>query len=1341
MWVGHLERVFITQTASVIAVLEAGLLRQPDKLRTFFPPGRTMHPSLKTVQQQLDECLLKDRPALSRQLRFIDQRLQTSKPADKALKKFEDAVARSSAVVAQRRADLPTPMFPDELPVAARRTDIADAIEQHQVVIVAGETGSGKTTQLPKICLSLGRGVRGMIGCSQPRRVAARTIAARIADELQSPLGAAVGYQVRFQDKVSDESVIKLMTDGILLAETQHDRDLLAYDTLIIDEAHERSLNIDFLLGYVKQLLPRRPDLKVIITSATIDTERFSRHFDNAPVIAVAGRTYPVEVVYRPAADEEDVEVDLTQQVVAVVDEITRDDPRGDILVFLPGEREIRDVDETLSKQSYRHTEIVPLFARLSAQQQQKVFQPGQQRRIVLATNVAETSVTVPGIRYVIDPGTARISRYSHRSKVQLLPIEPIAQSSANQRKGRCGRVAAGVCYRLYSEEDFLSRPEFTEPEILRSSLAGVILRMKSLGFGDVETFPFVDPPAQKMIRDGQNLLSELGALDAGHRLTVVGRQMAHLPVDPRLSRMLIEANQQRSLSEVLILVAALSIQDPRERPLDAQQKADTAHGAFRDAKSDFSVLLNIWTAYRQEKETLSRNQLQHWCRKHYLSAMRMREWEDLQRQLKQILGDAGRGGKGFHFNNEPAHYDAIHRALLSGLLGNIGLKSDGNEYLGARGIRFHIFPGSGQFKKKPKWVMAGELLETTRLFARNVADIEPEWVENAAGDRLKTQCAEPHWQRKTARVMAYETGTVYGLPVYSRRLVDYGQSNPVEARELFIRAALVDGDWRTKAPFFVHNQSVLQSIVELEHKSRRQDVLVDEGVLFEFYDQRIGDTAVSGAQFEKWRKKAEAENPKCLFFDRDELMRHGAVSVTEQAYPPTLLIGGVEYPLSYRFEPGHAEDGITVTVPVLALAQLRAEALEWLVPGFLAEKVELMLKALPKDVRRAIFPIGETAQRCAETIEPFTDSLARAVCQYLTDRFRVRPQPDDLKNVSLPDHLRMTVRVVDGDGKALASGRDLRVLQRRFDHTSDQPSAAFPPASLESYSRHDIVRWDFGDLPEQQEVTVGNHTVMVYPSLVDAGRSVSLLLQTTSQKAVDATRLGINRLFQLQLSKEDKRLRQLPVFEPTVALRFRAIGSVEFLKDQFVFAVMDRVFLAGQAPLRSKADFDERLTAARGRVAEAGRQLSDQLIDVIEVYHRVQSQLGQLPSANRAVADDIEQQLQAMLPGDFLINVPAQWLAHYPRYLQAIEVRLDKCQRAASKDAENSALVASYWQRFVDKQQDDTVDRDALVTYRWMIEEFRVSLFAQQLKTAMPISAKRLDKQWELVIRQIVSK
>jgi ATP-dependent helicase HrpA len=1237
----------------------------------------------------------------------------------------------------QRRANLPRPTYPDELPVAARRAEIAAAIAANQVVIVCGETGSGKTTQLPKICLELQRGVAGLIGHTQPRRIAARTVAARIASELKSPLGHAVGYKVRFADKLSPHTYIKLMTDGILLAETQGDGLLKAYDTLIIDEAHERSLNIDFLLGYVKGLLPRRPDLKVIVTSATIDAERFSRHFGGAPVIEVSGRMYPVEIRYRPlSVDDEDAdERDMEQAILDAVDELARERAGGDILVFLPGEREIRETAEALRKHHPRGAEILPLYARLSFEEQERVFRPGGARRIVPATNVAETSLTVPGIRYVIDTGLARVNRYSFRNKVEQLQAEKISRASADQRAGRCGRVAAGVCIRLYSEEDYAARPEFTDPEILRSSLAAVILRMKALRIGDVENFPFLDPPSPRMIADGYQLLTELGAVDVGRALTPVGWQLARFPIDPRIARMILAARQEGSLAEVLIIASALSVQDPRERPFERADAADRAHEPFADERSDFLGHLKLWRFLDEAlKHKKSNRRLAQQLHGHFLSHRRLREWRDIHGQLAALTGEMG-----MHPNETPAGYEQVHRALLAGLLGNVGFKSEEGDYLGARGIRFVIFPGSALRKAQPRWAMAAELVETARLYARCVAKIEPEWIEPIAGRLANRHYFDPHWEKERAMVVAFERVTLYGLTIVAKRRVHYGPINPGAAREIFIRQALVAGEYATRALFLDHNRRLVREVQELEHKARRRDVLVDEETIFRFYDEIIPAHIHNGAAFEKWRREAEQANPKRLFLTRDELMRHAASDITEAQFPETLCVGDAELKLKYRFEPGHPLDGVTATVPLHLLNRLEAAPFAWLVPGLVREKVAWYFKALPKAIRRNVVPVPEQVTafltQCGRVEErgergEAGASFAEALARFVQKRAGVPVAPDVWERADVPPHFRMNFRVVDDAGQELASGRDLAALKAQLGQAA-QLTFGRMDAGIE---RENIRAWDFGDLPEELSFTRNGRKLTGFPALVDEGESVAIRLFDVREAAQATMRAGVVRLLRLALKEQVRQLEKgLRGFEQS-ALQLRAVATADDLRQDVIAAIVDRAFVGDDPLPRTQKEFEAQRARARTRLPAVTESACRHLAAVAEEYQRVALRLADARGAAARPAADVRAQLARLVYKGFFNATPWARLADLPRYLKAMRLRLDKYPNNPERDAKHAAGIAELWRRLEERLEKNrkagAVD-PRLEEFRWHLEELRVSLFAQELKTPHPVSVKRLDKIW----------
>ena len=1250
-----------------------------------------------------------------------------------------------------RLRNLPKPTYPDDLPVVARRADIARAISEHQVVIICGETGSGKTTQLPKICLELQRGVKGLIGHTQPRRIAARTVATRIAQELKSPLGQAVGYKVRFSDKVSPNTYIKLMTDGILLAETQGDPLLKRYDTIIIDEAHERSLNIDFLLGYLKRLLPQRRDLKVIVTSATIDADRFSKHFAHsgkpAPVIEVSGRMFPVEVRYRPLKTRNKAAASLTaggsgQKVIQededieaaildAVDDLARDRTGGDILVFLPGEREIRDTAEALRKHHPAGAEILPLFARLSHEEQDRVFKPHGGQRIVLATNVAETSLTVPGIRYVIDPGVARVNRYSYRNKVELLQIEKISRASANQRSGRCGRVAAGVCIRLYDAEDFAARDEFTDPEILRTSLAAVILRMKSLKIGDVEDFPFLEPPPPRMIADGYQLLAELGAVDDENQLTPVGWQLAKFPIDPRISRMILAAKQENCLREVLIIASALSVQDPRDRPFDRAEAADRAHQPFQDEHSDFMAYLKIWSFFDEAiKHKKSNRKLIDHCQDHFLSHRRLREWRDIHGQLAAVTGEMG-----LRENQIPATFEQIHRALLAGLLGNLGFKNDEGDYLGARGIKFTIFPGSVLRKASStsaKWVMAGELVETTRLYARCVAKIDPDWIERIAGDMVKRHHFDPHWEKDRAMVTAYERVTLYGLTIVPKRSVHYGPINPFEAREIFIRRALVEGDYQTTAKFFVQNQIVIKEVQALEHKARKHDVLVDEQSLFAFFDALVPPDIHNGAAFEAWRIEAEKTNPQLLYLTRDYLMRHSAIAITEDQFPETLRVNEVTYKVRYRFEPAHPLDGVTVTVPLHLLNTLEETPFDWLAPGMIRDKVAAYLKALPKTLRRNLFPLPEQVTAFlteCDTRKPFTTALA----DFVRKRAGQPVAATVWDGAEIPAHLKMNFRVIDDAGRELANERDLAALQAQLGQ-----AAQLTFATVETGIERDNIKvWDCGDLPEQISFARNGRKLTGYPALVDENVSVAIRLFDVKQAADAAMRLGVTRLMRLALKEQMKQLeKNLRGFDQA-AMQLRGVAGVDDLREDVIAAITDRAFIGEDALPRSQKDYETQLKRARTRLPAVSEGACRLLAAIGAEYHQVSLALGAAKGVLSRPGADIKAQLSRLIFKGWFAATPWEQLAQLPRYLQAMQKRLEKYPRDVERDGKHAASISGWrkkYEELLERQtQAGTVDA-RLHELRWHMEELRVSLFAQELKTPYPISYKRLEKFWSAI-------
>ncbi len=1325
---------------------------------------------------------------------------------------------------------MPVIEFPDALPVSARREEIMAALESHQVIIVCGETGSGKTTQLPKIALAMGRGACNaaagqkprLIGHTQPRRIAASSVAKRIAEELKTPLGDVVGYKVRFQDRLSRSASVKLMTDGILLAETQTDPLLDAYDTLIIDEAHERSLNIDFLLGYIRQILPRRPDLKVIVTSATIDADRFARHFAArhpaqplpeknqtsrqrtvtdepvpAPVILVSGRTYPVEQRWRPF--EESRDRGLNEAIADAVDELWQGPAAGDILVFLPGEREIREAADHLRGHLMhspltRGAEVLPLFARLSQAEQDRVFDTHSGRRIVLATNVAETSLTVPGIRYVVDVGTARVKRYSFRSKVEQLLVEPISQAAANQRAGRCGRVANGICIRLYDEKDFASRPRFTDPEILRSSLAGVILRMKSLRLGQVEDFPFLDAPTGRAIADGYQLLGELGAVDDTHELTPLGREMARLPLDPRVGRMILEARGRQALDEVLVIASALSVQDVRDRPVDAQAQADQAHAKFKDERSEFTGYLKLWKWVHDARgdkhahpsgaagtHKLSHRQYENLLRQNFLNVRRLREWRDIHTQLLTVVTEHQ-----WRINTAPATYEQIHLSMLSGLLGNIGWKPEDDEtYVGARGIRFYRHPGAHLSKKPGRWIVAAELVETTRLFGRGIANIEPSWLEQVGGHLLKKQLLDPHWEKKAAEVVALERAMLYGIVVYSGRRVAYGRVDPQAAREIFIREALVAGQWETKLPFLAANQKMVEKVEELEHKSRRQDVLVDDELIYAFYDQQIPADVCSGRDFERWYRDKSQHNPNLLRLARDELMRHEAAGITSSAFPRTLRLGGVDCVASYLHEPGDLRDGLTVTVPLFVLNQVSEDRVEWLVPGMLKDKIQALLKSLPQRPRSRFVPLPESAARLALRLsvpEVFGHgSLTEALLKHVREETGLDIRRSDFKLDMLSPYLFMNFRVVDEHGRQLGHGRHLATLKaelgskargafqalaalrspgpgakglvagsakehvENFEQKQPESSAnrshvaiindkSTPPGEIQR-----TTTWSFGELPELMEIRKGDQTLIGFPAVVDQGEAVGVEVFDEPAVAAEKHRAGLRRLFALQIREALKYLeKNIPDLQKMAVTYMqvgrgaegRGGGTLEALRAQIIDLAMDRAFLLDPLPT-NEAEFKRRTEEGRGRLTLIANEVARLTSSILAEYTAAARKLKDTRNAPDAVAD-CTRQLQRLMPGNFLAVTPWSQLPHFVRYLKAIGLRLDKLRTDPARDAKRMAEIQPqeqrYWRLVADRK--GRVD-SRMEEFRWLLEELRVSFFAQELRTPQPVSLKRLDKLW----------
>ncbi|RKR26503.1 ATP-dependent helicase HrpA [Acidovorax sp. 93] len=1334
--------------------------------------------------------------------------------------------------------------FPESLPVSGKREEIMEAIKKHQVIIVCGETGSGKTTQLPKIALALGRGkcnakpgTKGqLIGHTQPRRIAASSVAKRIAEELNTPLGDVVGFKVRFQDRLSRDASVKLMTDGILLAETQTDPLLKNYDTIIIDEAHERSLNIDFLLGYIRQILPRRPDLKVIVTSATIDADRFAKHFESAkgpaPVIMVSGRTFPVEQRYRPF--EESRDYGLNEAIADGVDELWQGNAAGDILVFLPGEREIREAADHLRKHLshqpvMRNAEVLPLFARLSQAEQDRIFDGHTGRRIVLATNVAETSLTVPGVRYVIDAGTARVKRYSFRSKVEQLLVEPVSQAAANQRAGRCGRVANGICIRLYDEAGFNGRPRFTDPEILRSSLAGVILRMKSLHLGDVTQFPFIEAPSGRAIADGYQLLAELGAVDDANELTPMGVELSRLPLDPRVGRMIIEARDRKALDEVLVIASALSVQDVRDRPMEAQQQADQAHAKFDDDKSEFSGYLKLWKwinearggapslpSARAQKamaaqkapsqaylpvaqrsgggspaaapavpaavpaatHKLSNRQYEQLLRQNFISIRRLREWRDIHTQLLTVVTEHK-----WQINTQPASYEQLHLSMLAGLLGNVGAKSDEEDwYLGARGIKFYKHPGAHLNKKPGRWIVASELVETTRLFGRGIAAIEPQWLEQIGGHVLRKQLLDPHWEKKSAEVVALERATLYGIVVYNNRRVNFGKVDPHAAREVFIREALVGGNWETKLPFLAANQKLIAKVEELEHKSRRQDVLVDDELIYAFYDQQLPPEVCSGHSFEAWYREESKKQPDLLKLTREELMRHEAAGITTNAFPRTVRLGGVDCAASYLHEPGDARDGITVTIPLFVLNQVSDERCEWLVPGMLKDKVQALLKSLPQRPRSRFVPLPESATRLAAllgTPERFgTGSLTDVLLKQVRDETSLDVKRADFKLDMLSPHLFMNFRVVDEHGRQLGHGRNLGALKAEWGAKargafqalaglklgggaaeSEKNESKMPPAldgKAQAATKSGVkgaapatakpasvtpsppagqryTTWTFGELPELMEIKKAGQTLIGFPALIDGGDAVTIEVFDEPEVAAAKHRAGLRRLFALQIKDALKYLeKNIPDLQK-MAVAYMPLGTQEELRTQIIDVALDRAFLLDPLPTDEVA-FKRRVEEGRGRLTLIANEVARLAATILTEYAAAARKIKDTKNAPEATADAL-QQLQRLVPKNFIAVAPWTQLAHYARYLKAITLRLDKYRadpaRDAAKLAELRPQEQRYW-RLVSERKGQVDAR--MQELRWLLEELRVSFFAQELRTPQPVSVKRLDKLWAQV-------
>lgn len=1285
--------------------------------------------SAASLKKALGECLIKDRFRFSKRIDGASK-IKNESARNAVFDEIALDIAQSMMAVEQRKQQMPKIEYPALLPVSQKRDDLAKAIAHHQVVIVAGETGSGKTTQLPKICAELGRGKYGLIGHTQPRRLAARSVANRIAEEMETELGGFVGYKVRFTDQISDQTQIKLMTDGILLAEIQNDRFLNQYDTIIIDEAHERSLNIDFILGYLKQLLPRRPDLKVIITSATIDPERFSKHFSNAPIIEVSGRTYPVEVRYRPLAGDDDSESDRDQLegIFQAVDELC-DEGLGDILIFMNGEREIRDTADALSKRNLRDTEIVPLYARLSAGEQNKIFQPHAGRRIVLATNVAETSLTVPGIKYVIDPGTARISRYSYRTKVQRLPIEPISQASANQRKGRCGRTEEGICIRLYSEEDFLSRPEFTDPEILRTNLASVILQMTALGLGDIEAFPFVEAPDKRNIQDGVRLLEELGAIndqikDPKKRLTESGKQLARLPIDPRLARMVLEASKLGCLKEVMIIASALSIQDPRERPSDKQQSADDKHRRFNHEDSDFLTLVNLWHYIGQQQKALTSNQFRRQCKLDYLNYLRVREWQDVYTQLHQSTREMG-----FKLNDEPGSYHAVHSAILVGLLSHIGMKDqEKNEYHGARNARFNIFPASGLFKKQPKWVMSAELVETSKLWARVVAKIEPDWIEPLAKHLIKRSYSEPHWSKKNAAVMAYEKVMLYGIPIVPKRLVNYGTIDPVLSREIFIRSALVEGDWETKHAFFKQNRALLAEVEELEHKSRRRDILVDDEELFQFYDQRVGTEVVSGRHFDAWWKTASRKTPDLLSFEKEMLFKGDASHITDLDYPNFWHQGNLKLKLSYQFEPGENSDGVTVHIPLPILNQVEPHGFDWQIPGLRHELVVSLIKSLPKTLRKNFVPAPNYADAFLARVTPFEMPLLDAMEKELRRMTGVTVLREDWKLDQLPAHLKITYRAVDHRNRKLNESCDLHELKESLKEKVQETLSQVADDDIE---QRDLHTWSFGELPKVYQQKRGGFEVRAYPALVDKKDSVEIKLFETEQEQLSAMRAGQRRLILLNVPSPIKYLHANLPNKSKLGLYFNPYGKVLDLIDDCIACGVDKLIEERGGMVWEPQAFEALKEHVRAELGDTVVEIAKQVETILTTAYNINKRLkGKVDFTMAFALSDVKAQIEGLIFSGFATECGWKRLPDILRYMRAIERRMEKLPVDPNKDRLHMLKiesVANKYKELLNKIPKGMAIPDNVREIRWMLEELRVSYFAQQLGTPYPVSDKRI--------------
>ena len=1275
--------------------------------------------TLELVQRVLSTDLF----SLTRSLRTFNSSRSESKDNSKKWLQLCIAVAKSQDAAEARRLRLPSIEYPD-LPVSARAEEIRLQIENNQVVIIAGETGSGKTTQIPKICLQAGRGVRGLIGHTQPRRIAARTVAERIAQELKSPLGDAVGYQVRFSDQTSPNSFIKLMTDGILLAEIQRDRYLSKYDTIIIDEAHERSLNIDFLLGYLKSLLLKRPELKLIITSATIDIEKFSTHFDKAPVIEVSGRTFPVEIIY---SGPDIVERDRNQAIVDCLEDIEQNQKPGDVLVFLSGEREIREASLALRRAQLSHTEIVPLYARLSLAEQSKIFSPHKGRRVILSTNVAETSLTVPGIRYVIDTGRARVSRYSFRTKVQRLPIESISQASANQRAGRCGRVADGVCYRLYQAEDFEARPAFTDPEIVRTNLGSVILQMLHLRIGDIRDFPFIDPPDSRLISDGYKLLEELQAVNSAGKMTALGKKLVSLPVDPRLARMILESSNNGSLNELIVIASGLSIQDPRERPGEKQQAADVAHKQWQDSESDFISLLNLWAHFEEKRQSLSTNQFSKYCRSQFVSYLRMREWRDLHRQLHTACRTLK-----LKDSEKPAEYAAIHQSLLSGLLGQVGIREDKWEFLGTRNRKFFVFPSSGLSKKPPKWVMAGSLMETTKQYALNVAKIDPEWLESLASHLVKKSHSEPFYHHKSGQVMAKERQTLFGLSIVEGKRVVYGKIAPIDARKIFIQQALVEDGYRGKGQFYAHNQGLVTELQALEDRFRRRDLLAEQMVIYDHYDQRVPSTVYNLPDFEKWRKTAEVEDARLLYMSKKSLLLRNLAASEEAQFPQQLLIDDFEYSLQYHFQPGHAEDGVSLILPLALLHQSPRYFFDWLVPGMLRDKCIALVKGLPKNIRRTFVPVPDYVDKVLLNISaqdrPITEVLGEQL-QKLTGQKISR---DSWNHDNLDSWYRMNFILQDDQGQLIGMARDLSQLRKDFKQRIDNSLAE---SAEKTIARNNITEWDFGELPIEVVLPRGNMNIKAWPALRDHQHSVAIELVDNPAIAESISMDGQLRLAVLRGKDQCKYLSKDLLRGKELQLKAAGLISRDAIVSALIMASFKQAIFPNNLVVRDQIKFDDVYKSGIGHVVELARRHGDAIESVLATLHIQQQRIRSMSVTEQTAKEDILAQITWLFSVQTLGQASVEDTLQYTRYVRAIDFRIGKVLSHVQKDYEYTKTIESFiaplGQFEVKKYLISPELTQSLREFRWLIEEFRVSLFAQQLKTRKPVSEKRLATRW----------